>query len=307
MVEKQPLIGGREAAHPSQLFSCLPSLPELHHAQRLPAMFEDSTHQLWRCDTTGGAMMLKVCQQSMFETSGCWQVIDNLFGLYLPRHLANINHIQDTLEQQGLIPLPELISWSGESETFPAYILTRFVDGVMLERSHLNDNTIARFAAHIASLHQVEYPMWGDLCQPEREAKTWSEAVRQTLLSQADFNSISSSWLNLALSELEQIEQSTFAPIMLDNRWDQYLFEENRIKALVDIDAFVAGPRELELVLLEYQLDSRQAALFAEVYSESLPMPDLSEVRLSYRLLLFLMNALGESDLEKWMLAPERF
>lgn len=301
------MTGDREVVHPIQLFSSRPALPMLYQAERLPAMFEDSTHLLWHCDTSDGDMMLKVCQQPRIERSGCWQLINNLFGRYLPRDLAHINDIQDKIEEQGLIQLPALISWGGQSEAFPAYVLTRFVDGVMLETSHLNDHTIAQLAAHIASLHQDEYTTWGELSQPQREAKTWSEAVRQTLLNQAEFNSISSSWLNLALAELEQIEHTTFAPIMLDNRWDQYLFEDNRIKALVDIDAFVAGPRELELVLLEYQLDSRQAALFANVYSESLPMPDLSMVRLSYRLLLFLMNALGESDLDIWMQSPTKW
>ncbi len=301
------MTGGREAVDPVQLFCSQPALPDLHRAERLPAMFEDSTHLLWRCETSDGDMILKACRQPMLETTGCWRVIANLFGLYLPRDLANINRIQDMIQQQGLIPLPELVSWGGDSEAFPAYILTRFVDGRMLETTDLNDDMIAQFASHIARLHQLEYSSWGELSQPGRGASVWPEAVKQTLLQQAEINTINPDWLNPALSTLEQIQHHSFSPIMLDNRWDQYLFENKRIKALVDIDAFVAGPRELELVLLEYQLDSRQAALFAETYTESLPMPDLSQVRLSYRLLLFLMNALGESDLDIWMQSPARW
>jgi hypothetical protein len=307
LVEEQISPGSREAAHPIQLFSSRSALPTLHEAERLPAMFEDSTHQLWRCETSDGPMMLKICQQRMQDKSGCWQIIENLFGRYLPRDLANIDAIQSTIEQHGRIPLPELVSWAGTSELFPAYILTRFVDGNMLEALHLNETIITQFATHIAQLHQLEYPYWGDLSQPQREAKRWSEALQQTLLDQAVISNINQDWLVQALAQLEQLEPATFTPIMLDNRWDQYLFESDRISALVDIDAFVAGPRELELVLLEYQLDNRQAALFCEIYNQYLPMPDLSKSRLSYRLLLFLMNALGETDIDKWMQAQVRF
>lgn len=270
-------------------------------------MFEDSTHQLWRCNTSDGPMMLKICQQPRLEKSGCWQIIENLFGRYLPRDLANIDTIQSTIEQHGSIPLPELVSWSGASEIFPAYILNRFVDGNMLEASHLNEIMIAQLATHIAQLHQLEYPYWGDLSQPQREAKRWPQALQQTLSDQAKVSNINQDWLSQALTQLKQLKQATFTPIMLDNRWDQYLFEADRIKALVDIDAFVAGPKELELVLLEYQLNSREAALFTETYQQFLPMPELSQIRLSYRLLLFLMNALGETDLNKWMQAQVRF
>ena len=61
------------------------------------------------------------------------------------------------------------------------------------------------------------------------------------------------------------------------------------------------GPRELELVLLEYLLTPQQAEVFLNVYQSYLPWPDLSNQRLSYRLLLFLMNVLGETDIDKWL------
>lgn len=307
MVENHLASDGRETVGPVQLFATLQSLPELLYAQRLPAMFEDSTHQVWRCETSNGLMMLKICQQSMLETSGCWQVITQLFGRYLPRDMACIDDIQAIIEQHGEISLPELVCWGSATDTLPAFILNRFVDGEMLTASHLKDAMIEQFATHIAHIHQLEYASWGDLSQPRWEAKSWPEALRQTLLEQAAISDINQDWLTRALAQLQHLEQSTFVPIMLDNRWDQYLFESNRISALVDIDAFVAGPRELELVLLEYQLDNRQAQLFAGIYQQFLPMPDLSQVRLSYRLLLFLMNSLGEADINKWMQAPVRF
>lgn len=270
-------------------------------------MFEDSTHQLWRCSTSDGEMMLKICQHKDLAQSPCWQVIQQLFGRYLPDDLGRIDAVQALVEQQGQIHLPELIACNGQTQKLPAFMLNRFVEGRMLAQEQLNDAMVEQLAGHIASLHSHEYQQWGDPASPQQAAETWPETLLKTLVNQAAGQDIGEPWLSLAVSQVELINPTTFAPIMLDNRWDQYLFEAGGITALVDIDAFVAGPSELELVLLEYQFDDKQAGVFADAYQKILPMPDLSHVRLSYRLLLFLMNALGETDLDKWMRAPVKW
>jgi aminoglycoside phosphotransferase (APT) family kinase protein len=91
---------------------------------------------------------------------------------------------------------------------------------------------------------------------------------------------------------------------MMDLRWDQMLHQQGQLSAIVDMDAYVIGPPELELILLEYQLSPEQAERFKAIYLDVADMPDLSAVRHTYRLLLFLMNSLGETDIQKWMSAP---
>lgn len=270
-------------------------------------MFEDSTHQLWRCSTADGEMMLKICRHKNLAHSACWRVIKQLFGRYLPDALGEINLIQQRLEQQGSIPLPELIACGEQTQQLPAFMLNRIVSGDMLTQAHITDHMVAQLAGHIAGLHANALEQWGELAAPQYAATLWPETLMKTLVGQSDEQGIGEPWLSLAVSQIEHINPLQFCPIMLDNRWDQYLFEAGNIRALVDIDAFVAGPRELELVLLEFQLDNEQAAVFADAYHKILPMPDLSQVRLSYRLLLFLMNALGETDLDKWMQAPVKW
>ena len=110
-----------------------------------------------------------------------------------------------------------------------------------------------------------------------------------------------------ALNQVTGISVENFVPIMPDLRWDQFLQYDGKLSALVDLDAFVFGPRELELVLLEYLLDQQQAELFMLHYQQMHAMPDLSEVRTAYRLLLFLMNVLGEKNIDIWMQASIRF
>lgn len=307
MVTWDKNTGSKDAADPYLLFSSRPDLPELKQALPLPAMFEDSTHQLWRCKTDNGEMMLKICQHKDLALSSCWQVIAQLFGCYLPDDLGHMGATQRLLEQKGQLDLPELIACESQTQSMPAFWLSRYVSGNMLTQTQITDSMVQQLAAHIAALHSHKLEHWGKLDNPAGKADVWPEQLLKTLVRQCAAQQIAEPWLSLAVSQIEQITPSEFVPIMLDNRWDQYLFDDERITALVDIDAFVAGPCELELVLLEYQLDDRQARLFAETYQRQVAMPDLSRVRLSYRLLLFLMNALGEADLDKWMQAAVKW
>lgn len=307
MVSKQTPGGSRDAADAFTLFAQRDNLPELYSAEAVPAMFEDSTHQIWRCETADGSMMLKICQHKKLALSACWQAIEQLFGRYLPDDLGGIDAIQQQLAQYGQLPLPELLACGSQTAETPAFILTRFVGGRMLSAELLTEAMISQLATHIASLHAHELTLWGDVTHPEYDAESWPEVLLKTLVKQAGEQGIAEPWLPLVVSQIELVNPTHFAPIMLDNRWDQYLFENDNITALVDIDAFVAGPRELELILLEYQLNQEQADVFARSYQHILPLPDLSDVRLCYRFLLFLMNALGETDLDKWMQHPTRW
>ncbi len=270
-------------------------------------MFEDSTHQLWHCRTVDGDMVLKICQQKNIAQSSFWQLTEQLFGLYLPRDLAGFASVQQCVEPASRIDLPELLACGGQTETLPAFILNRFVSGTRLSQALIGDAMIRQFAGHLAGLHSQQQEQWGLISQPDRRADSWPENLLRTVLSQCEVQRVGEPWLSLVSSQLESVNPTKFSPIMLDNRWDQYLVDGDNITALVDIDAFVIGPRELELILLEYQLDDRQAEMFADTYQQTLPIPDLVDVRLSYRLLLFLMNALGETDLDKWMRAPVRW
>jgi hypothetical protein len=114
-------------------------------------------------------------------------------------------------------------------------------------------------------------------------------------------SSIPENILSFALEQAKGINVEKFMPIMPDLRWDQFLSQQNKLTALVDLDAIVLGPRELELVLLEYLLDEKQAALFKLYYQRQHSFPDLSKVRDTYRLLLFLMNVLGEKNIATWL------
>lgn len=295
------------AAIASKLFALNRHWPQLINAVLMPAMFEDSTHQLWYCQTGDGPLVLKVCDPDRLSSSATWQVMRSLFDFSLADELANAAQVRTIINQHGLLGIPEVIDAAAPNADAPGYVLSRFARGESLSADALSMSMVSDFARHIARLHQQTSQGWGSLTMADMPPESWPEQLIKTFLRFSSQLKIGEPWLHKVISAIEQVKPSYFCPIMLDNRWDQYLYSAGNISTLVDIDAFVIGPPELELVLLEYQLSGAQAACFAQVYQQYMPMPELSDVRASYRLLLFLMNALGESNLDQWMRAAVKW
>jgi len=279
----------------------LPSL--LRPASPIAAKFDDSTHQLWHCDTADGPMVLKLCNHRTIRKSPFWQGMNYLFQIDFPASLNCINKTYRFISEHSTLNTPEFIA--SESSVF---VLARFLSGDDVSLDSVSNHMVMQLARHMAGLHIYQQPKWGALHEPLQLASDWPKRLQKTLKALASQQSIvPKQILDQALQQAEEINIDTFAPIMTDFRWDQMLHQQGQLAAIVDMDAFVTGPIELELVLLEYQLDERQANYFSEAYQDIADMPDLSTQRYCYRLLLFLMNSLGETDIEKWMNAPERW
>jgi len=68
------------------------SLPKLiAQANAIPNKFEDSTHQLFDCQTANGAMVLKVCNTPTIAKSHFWLGTNHLFAADFPNSLGNIH------------------------------------------------------------------------------------------------------------------------------------------------------------------------------------------------------------------------
>ncbi|MEX0614539.1 MAG: phosphotransferase [Methylophaga sp.] len=279
----------------------LPTL--LQPAKPVVTQFEDSSHQLWFCETSVGALVLKVADKPVIRCSSFWQGMNRLFALNFPGSLADTNAVQQFLSRHSPLATPECLSANS------GFVLCRQLAGKTLDAEAVNPDIIRGLSRHIAVLHQQAADHWGALLKPKFSADLWSSRLRQTLSYLAANNEIDIAPVVLgnALKQAADIQSNSFVPVILDLRWDQFLTEDNKLTALVDLDAFVLAPRELELVLLELLFNAPQAALFAKEYQRFHVLPDLSNVRTAYRALLFLMNVLGETDCEAWLAKPMHF
>jgi len=281
------------------------NLPDLiQPASLIVAKFEDSTHQLWHCETVDGPMVLKLCNHQTIKTSTFWKGMNHLFEIDFPASLAHIDKTHHFLTEKGDLQIPEFIASEAS-----AFVLARYLEGEDVDFEHVTDDMVIQLARHIAKLHQIQQSNWGALHQTELPSSQWPSRLQNTLRTLVELHHITipEQVLEQVLQEVADLNIETFVPIMLDLRWDQMLHQHGQLSAIVDMDAFVIGPRELELVLLEYQLTEHQAGVFIQAYRASAEWPDLTEQRFCYRVLLFLMNSLGETDVNKWMNAPIRW
>lgn len=294
------------SAYPKLSFNQQQNLPKLIQASPLPRMFEDSTHQLWKCDTVDGEFMLKVCDSNAVANSTFWQGMSLLFDVQLPEQLGDFKPVYDIVNQNSPLTIPDYTASDSENRNKKqqAFILTKMMQGNMVEPKDVNDEMVKTLAKHISQLHTQQQTIWGKAAQPEFVLNDWSERLQNTLTVLAKKQTIPEELLVEALAEAKAITPDYVVPIMLDLRWDQFLQENKNLITLVDLDAIVFAPRELELVLLEYLLTPEQIMVFASEYPHHI---DLSQVRKPYRLLLFLMNVLGETRVHTWMSAPTRF
>jgi len=94
--------------------------------------------------------------------------------------------------------------------------------------------------------------------------------------------------------------------IMLDLWPSQFLMSENRISALIDIESYVVGPVELELVLIELWLQNLSP--FKQGYfSQGTQWPDFEENRELYRFFLFLLYDCPEAGLKACLDSAAKF
>jgi hypothetical protein len=278
----------------------LPAL--IKPVQQLPQQFEDSSHQVWVCQTADEYLVLKTCNHDSIRHSAFWQGMECLFDIGFPTSLGESEQTYLYLAEHGHFKIPEHISSDSES-----YVLVKFLEGKDLDANAVQDHWVIELAQQLSQLHSQTHSSWGSLSNPCFQVDQWSERLVITLTALAEQQMVDQKIVQQAIEQAEAIETTCFVPIMPDFRWDQCRqLDDGRI-ALLDLDAFVIGSKELELILLEYILDKRQAQLFEQHYQHKIDWTELNNVRIAYRLLLFLMNVLGEQDIEKWMSAPSRF
>lgn len=285
--------------------SLLDELPSFINAEYLPQKYADSTHELWRLKNKQDNMFLKVCNNT---GSQFWQVMQHLFGLDLHAEINGFMQTYSFIKENTFLEIPKIItaqSIDAEIIKRTSYILSSEVSGDTIEVSNLK--MVKQLAQHLTGLHFKKNNKWGTLKTPEFDHLQWQEKLATTLSVFANQQGIPRKYLEQALDACQFATNTTFIPSMPDLRWDQFLQQNGQLYALVDLDAFVLAPRELDFVLLEYILTAEQYSTFIDTYSSTHPVPDISQVRPAYRLLLFLMQVLGEQEIGNWMNKEHRF
>ena len=106
-------------------------------------------------------------------------------------------------------------------------------------------------------------------------------------------------------AEVIRVKKDGTQEVVEDSR--QLLFDDYKITAIVDTEAYGLGPRELDLITLECSLDREGAKAFRRGYESVDTFPILSKYRRAYRYFFALLQVKGPMDYMKWMNTPSYF
>ena len=297
-------------------------------AKKLPPHFEDSTHDLWVCQFESEKRFLKLCSTSRCASSDFWQVVHHLFGFEFALSLSEYDEVYQKVALWSPLRIPKLFHSVSccnlvkkGGGIFSGFLLTEYLEGQDVTSNQLTLKQVKQVAEHVALLHQCTQGCFGALFESvenfppllnqemaSRDVTAWKTRLKQTLVACNSHHKIPHEVMAHAVQSVNDLNVGRFHPIMLDLRWDQFLqIGGGENLALLDLDAMVWAPKELELVMLEYLLSPEQAEAFLSVYTQYHSRPDLTLERVVYRVLLFEMNVLGERDFNRWMAHPVCF
>lgn len=282
-------------------------LPETASIQRLPTLFEDSSHDIYRVQTETRDYVIKQLDWTSVQASTFWQVMQPLFQIDLAQQLAHIAPLYAEAANASPLHIPKLLAQT-TVHTRPT-LLTEWLDGEAVETHQVTPQRVDDLARHLAGMHRIRRPSFGAHYATEPAKVDWVAHLQRHLTE----------WLQplgeAEAKRLQALVTADFQPqdcvlSMPDLRWDQFLQSGEGLSALTDLDALVFAPPEFEWVLLEYLLTPEQAARFADTYAacaRDFKPPNLQPVRAVYRALLFVMNCLGETDYSAWCARPVLF
>ncbi|MEX2246120.1 MAG: phosphotransferase [Dehalococcoidia bacterium] len=96
----------------------------------------------------------------------------------------------------------------------------------------------------------------------------------------------------------------TASLVLIDIGGSQYLWDDNGPTAVVDTEAFVFAPKELELIVLESDNGYAFNEAFRRGYETVSPLPRLRLARAPYRCLIALLEVNGRMSLDDALSAP---
>jgi hypothetical protein len=235
----------------------------------------------------------------------------HLFGID-PRHMVNFEKNSELLNTVPDIPAPKVLS-KAELDG-KEYLVVEKMRGKALESfTGQPEELLYQFGIWLAKVHRSRANFFGNIAKTSTEHKDrFHSRLAETIKMMAEREYPEDSKIRKVsgniLEELKSLPvPDWFCPIMPDMSSSQFLADEGRISAIVDIEAYVVGPRILDFIALEYVLDKEASRPFLEGYCSMLDVPPLSGYRKVYRYFYLLLGIQGTVDLDEWMAQPELF
>lgn len=229
-----------------------------------------------------------------------WYWCEKIFGLHVRIDPSEILTKSKKLNELLDIVLPKTLAIETGDEGFS--VVYEYVDYNHLKE--FNEKKAYQYGQFVGKIHQKDFASWGNLYDRDVPNEEFGHYICEIIEEYFDFScSTHKTLLRNIYSEikpkLERIKLKSAGIILLDVDADQYIYDENsNITGIVDYEAMVAGPREIELLMWEFYLKDYFEE-FMKGYKEYCTY--LVENMELYRFIVFLLDSLGsDSDFYEW-------
>ncbi|MBT2701598.1 hypothetical protein J7E79_30585 [Bacillus sp. ISL-40] len=267
--------------------------------------YEDHASDVWLVKTDNQEVVVRSSRMKEEPNNEFWWGCKRLFGID-PRNVFNLEHLNNTLSDLTSIPIPRVIN-KGEKLSRQFVVVEKLKGELVQSFIGQPSSVLQSLGEGLAKIHQYQENYVGN---PPGNFKISLEEFNQhlkvmiaQLISRfySDQEQIKGKLfeINDLLNGLPVPEYSTF--ILIDMDPTQFLSNGKVITGLVDTEAYVIAPRELDFIGLEYVLDEKSALNFKIGYERVMKIPDLTRCRTPYRYLYRLLSVQGSVDIENWL------
>ncbi|MBS4174384.1 phosphotransferase [Bacillus sp. FJAT-49736] len=276
-------------------------IKEIHE---LSPGYSGHASDVWLVKTKNQEVVVRASRLTEEPNNDFWWGIKHTFGID-PRNVLELESVNNKLKKITSIPIPAVIG-KGKStreyvvvEKLEGQVVASFMDqpssvlqslGEGLARIHQHREAYAGNPAGTFQISLQQFHLHLSRCTDQLVSRFYSgnEKIVRMLPSVREL-----------LHTLPRPEYSSF--VLVDMDPSQFLSDGRKVTGLVDTEAYVLAPRELDFIALEYVLDEQAAKDFRHGYENIMPIPDLQTVRLPYRYFYRLLSIQGSVDLDEWL------
>jgi hypothetical protein len=244
---------------------------------------------------TGQCYVVKQPKAIRENMSPFWQQMDGIFGIDCVTQLTVARRVSALLQRQTIIPVAQVIHVEPAAPDLeaPFVVLTRLA-GTDHEPDEFPDSEALhdQLGQYIGYLHTQSYPGYGNVLMEALHPKTDFLAATTAMMRQiiqrfwGDQAELHQSLDDLLVTIDATALFSTANLIMIDISGNQFVYDQQHINGVVDLDTYVIGPREWELSIVEMCIT--QPAAFQRGYESYVAMPRFAPFRSFYRFWSFL-------------------
>lgn len=255
-----------------------------------------SSNRVYAVTTAAGrGYVVKQPKQVREAISPFWQQMEAIFGINSVTQLATVRGVSERLQRQPIIPAPQVIHVEADAGVLdaPFIVLTHLAGAAHDPDEFPSGETLHyQLGQFIGYLHAQPCAEFGNVLMAPLRPKAdflpmMIAAMRQTIQRfWADCPPLHEYLDKLAATTDVDAIFSSAALIMTDISGNQFVYDQPRISGVVDLDAYVIGPREWELSTLELGISAPDA--FRQGYECYALLPTFAPFRRFYRFWMYL-------------------